>query len=160
MLLPHFDNISAGATIFVVLRTDQDNSVNTWGNIVGINYYGTGAERQPLIYLKKNDTTRLIDFSAGNVDALIYGTANDITNGDRLIATYKTNGNNMYSYLNGGQMKSSAVVFSQTGGISRLFSSTKGNLAEVIIYGKPLNDQQRQQVEAYLSAKWNIAIQV
>jgi len=159
MSLPHFENISAGSTVFAVLRTDQDNSANTWGNIIGINYSGTEAERQPLIYFKKNDTTRLIDFSAGNIDALIYGSAHGVSNGDRLIATYKTNGSTMYSYINGGQMKSAAVVFSKVGGTSRILSSTKGSLAELIIYRKPLDNQNRQLVEAYLSAKWNITLQ-
>lgn len=159
MSLPHFENISTGATVFAVFKTDQDYSANTWGNIIGINYSGTGAERQPLIYFKKNDTTRLIDFSAGNIDALIYGSAHGISNGDRLICTYKTNGDTMYSYIDGGQMKSASVVFSKVGGTSSILASTKGNLAELLIYNKPLNDQGRQLIEAYLSAKWAITLQ-
>lgn len=159
MLMPHFENISSAATVFAVMRMDQNNSANTWGNMVGINFDSTNAERQPLIYFTKGNPNNMLDISAGNMDALTYGTTNGLSDGSKFITTYKTNGSTLYSYLNSGQMKSASVVFSKAGGISRILGGAKGNLAELIIYGKFLDDQKRKQVEAYLSAKWNIAIQ-
>ena len=132
-----------------------------------------------------NTTSIFIVCQATSISATGFGTVfscSDLNNGDSSVRFY-SNTTTLYDgfsgttfYINGasytnntstlnsgyniiyamptGQSGSTRLAIS-TSFLSRYFS---GNIKEIIVYTSSITSTQRQQVETYLSAKWNIAV--
>ena len=79
---------------------------------------------------------------------------------DLLEALHTSAGNANYGYVNGTVVGPKSVTTTTTDGRVQIGyrsgdnTQVTGDFAEVLIYNSYLNDTQRQQVEAYLRAKW------
>ena len=79
---------------------------------------------------------------------------------DLLEALHTSAGNANYGYVNGTVVGPKSVTTTTTNGKVQIGyrsgdnTQVTGDFAEVLIYNSYLNDAQRQQVEAYLRAKW------
>ena len=79
---------------------------------------------------------------------------------DLLEALHTSAGNANYGYVNGTVVGPKSVTTTTTDGRVQIGyrsgdnTQVTGDFAEVLIYNSYLNDAQRQQVEAYLRAKW------
>ncbi len=152
MTIPHIPDMHLNATVFTVMISQQGRSANTFGNHIFIN--GAG-QRQPLIFGTKSLTSPYMAISSGTGPTrdFQYNSGDDHRFGRPVVATHWTDGTNVDARVAGAKnysalattMSSVATAGSMTGEFS---------LAELIVYDRPLEDDEQAEVETYLADKW------
>ena len=145
---------NADRSIFVVMARGNGNTNATGsmylqtGTVGGNNSFGIG-DCYNTLYLPYTYSAN--DQTTTTRPALTY---------DLLEALHTSAGNANYGYVNGTVVGPKSVTTTTTDGRVQIGyrsgdnTQVTGDFAEVLIYNSYLNDVQRQQVEAYLRAKW------
>lgn len=168
----NYVSISGSFTIFTVFKPMQNGSSNISVGILAKDIAGTTTNTPYEIFYNestKKPATSITFNSSTNIENL---SVNSIEENDSAIITTIFDQNNFSQnfaiYLNGNRENSSTVINSislSTGSlnIGKTQSSAsnnffKGQIAEIIIYNRALNDQEKEDVEHYLANKWGIEI--
>lgn len=151
-------------SLFVVMShaSDGDMIVHTGTGSNAFGIYNKWANPNPS---PGEDLGILVPYLAGPGGVVgVYQPANTFQIYD---ATWTTNGDGTgyaSGYINGtyigrgsNQVLNSSDAPLQIGYVSQWGASSKGEVAEVIAYGRALTDAERLQTEAYLNQKWFLA---
>lgn len=152
--------ISTESTVFVVAESDQDNSANTFGNMIGINNTGGGAQRLPLVYFKKADASLVVNVSYPSLDAISFTNSDGIANQEPFIAysTLSTGGAVEAGVFREGiaSVKTGTPTITTNGNTSAIGDGAKGNFSELIVYSSKLSKEEIDEILFELGKKWNI----
>jgi hypothetical protein len=105
--------------------------------------------------------------AGGTIQTVRQGVANVLTSGSALanntqyLLEYTNNATTLTHFLNGSTYASGAAQAYNTAVATNIggpAESMVGSLREVVIFNRAVTLQERQQMESYLSKKWNVAL--
>jgi prepilin-type N-terminal cleavage/methylation domain-containing protein len=150
-------------TVFIVFERadtvmDESEMLLSWNTAVGHNEVLINVDNSPLGVLGHSD--------GGGNEAII----NEDLRGQSVIATMVTDGSFVTTYKNGvGQTPLVDGLDSNPGGLFTIGAEwdasplsvgnfLDGSIGEIIIYSRALVDDEKQDIETYLSKKWDIPV--
>ncbi|MFI4910193.1 MAG: LamG-like jellyroll fold domain-containing protein [Sedimentisphaeraceae bacterium JB056] len=150
-------------TIFIVTQTGPLPMANNFGTLLAFNDGGVGLsnpnKRQPAIFLRDNNCLGL---SYNDADGVHHSYNFPAFTGFGMVSICRGE-SDVEAYLNGELLYSDSFEqLPQDGndsiGKNVLNSSTyKGEVAEIIVYNRPLKDYEFQQVSYYLQTKYALS---
>jgi prepilin-type N-terminal cleavage/methylation domain-containing protein len=158
----YMDNnaVSLGSeiTMFAVVTTTSDAG---WRRIINEenNYYlGTGPSTTEFAGFTGNG-------SAWNASMGSFGSTATLTAKKVYVLDAVVRGSNTYGYVNGasvgnksGTKAASTSLNIGTHSVTPVAQFWSGNIAEIIVFNRALNDTERKSVESYLGQKWGITV--
>ena len=151
-------------TIFLTLRLSKDAALRNHDVLVA----GLWSNPITLIRLYNNDGVRFTHFTGGGSSTLYSPQTSSQTVGNLILftASYKNTVQRFVSgHVNGVQAFQVNVTDARsTGSGYNMISGNpwvnfeyfRGDIAEIVIFSKFLNDEERKSVEAYIMKKWSI----
>lgn len=158
---PHITGLFDGFTAFIVLNSRASTGGDTFGFAISVNgaTFGDGSENAPSINFSGGITQLNWQVSDQSVSLTsfaeqprIMGCTSDGSN-----ITYRTDGAQVTT--DSGASSSEGSTASALGGSpTTSINYFKGDVGEIIIYGRLLSTNEISAVELYLSNKWGIAL--